>query len=207
MAETTPPKIPAATGATITPVILAGGSGTRLWPLSRKSYPKQFAPIWWASETLCSRPRPAAVVGGPGYAYGAAPGGHRPRISALSWPSRLQRSVGIDPGAILIEPSGAQHRACRSWPPPCIWPAQGDPDALHAGRAVGPCGARCRPRSGPRSPRVLGRGAGPGASGDLRHSPLTGPRPAMAIWIWPRAPQQDPRQYPGQDPHHRPLSA
>lgn len=29
----------------ITPVILCGGTGTRLWPLSRKSLPKQFAPI------------------------------------------------------------------------------------------------------------------------------------------------------------------
>ncbi|SIO59716.1 mannose-1-phosphate guanylyltransferase / mannose-6-phosphate isomerase [Rhodovulum sp. ES.010] len=29
----------------IHPVILCGGSGTRLWPASRKSYPKQFAPL------------------------------------------------------------------------------------------------------------------------------------------------------------------
>ncbi len=29
----------------ITPILLCGGSGTRLWPLSRKSYPKQFADI------------------------------------------------------------------------------------------------------------------------------------------------------------------
>ncbi|QHQ34078.1 mannose-1-phosphate guanylyltransferase/mannose-6-phosphate isomerase [Algicella marina] len=29
----------------ITPVILCGGSGTRLWPLSRKSYPKQFSSL------------------------------------------------------------------------------------------------------------------------------------------------------------------
>ncbi|NJM84468.1 MAG: mannose-1-phosphate guanylyltransferase/mannose-6-phosphate isomerase [Tabrizicola sp.] len=32
-------------GGLITPVILCGGSGTRLWPVSRQSYPKQFAPI------------------------------------------------------------------------------------------------------------------------------------------------------------------
>ncbi|NBU85320.1 MAG: hypothetical protein EBS21_12240, partial [Sphingomonadaceae bacterium] len=30
----------------IYPVILCGGSGTRLWPLSRKSQPKQFAHIF-----------------------------------------------------------------------------------------------------------------------------------------------------------------
>lgn len=30
---------------TIQPVILCGGSGTRLWPLSRQSYPKQFMPL------------------------------------------------------------------------------------------------------------------------------------------------------------------
>lgn len=29
----------------IVPVILSGGSGTRLWPLSRKHYPKQFIPL------------------------------------------------------------------------------------------------------------------------------------------------------------------
>ena len=30
----------------IYPVIMCGGSGTRLWPLSRKSYPKQFSPLF-----------------------------------------------------------------------------------------------------------------------------------------------------------------
>ena len=27
------------------PVILSGGSGTRLWPFSRSMYPKQFLPL------------------------------------------------------------------------------------------------------------------------------------------------------------------
>ena len=31
--------------APLTPVILCGGSGTRLWPLSRKAFPKQFVPM------------------------------------------------------------------------------------------------------------------------------------------------------------------
>ena len=32
--------------SSIYPVLLCGGSGTRLWPLSRKSYPKQFSVKW-----------------------------------------------------------------------------------------------------------------------------------------------------------------
>ena len=31
--------------AQLLPIILCGGSGTRLWPLSRRDLPKQFAPL------------------------------------------------------------------------------------------------------------------------------------------------------------------
>ena len=37
---------------TIFPVILAGGSGTRLWPLSRKNFPKQFLSLHGESSLL-----------------------------------------------------------------------------------------------------------------------------------------------------------
>ncbi|MDW5375439.1 mannose-1-phosphate guanylyltransferase/mannose-6-phosphate isomerase [Halomonas sp. HP20-15] len=36
----------------LTPVLLAGGSGTRLWPLSRAAHPKQFQPLLGASSLL-----------------------------------------------------------------------------------------------------------------------------------------------------------
>lgn len=41
----------------ITPVLLTGGTGTRLWPLSREAYPKQFLPIYGEhtllQQTVC----------------------------------------------------------------------------------------------------------------------------------------------------------
>lgn len=49
---------------TITPVLLCGGSGTRLWPLSRKSYPKQFATMLDAESLFQASAR---RLTGPGY--------------------------------------------------------------------------------------------------------------------------------------------
>ena len=36
----------------IIPVVLSGGSGTRLWPLSREQFPKQLLPLTGGSETM-----------------------------------------------------------------------------------------------------------------------------------------------------------
>lgn len=36
----------------IIPVILCGGSGTRLWPVSRDSFPKQFVPLLGTLSTF-----------------------------------------------------------------------------------------------------------------------------------------------------------
>ncbi len=40
-----PPSPPTGRPPAIHPVILCGGSGTRLWPTSRRSFPKQFSPL------------------------------------------------------------------------------------------------------------------------------------------------------------------
>src|SRR5262249_4683443 len=38
-------KRPRGSQSVLTPVILSGGAGTRLWPLSRELYPKQLLPL------------------------------------------------------------------------------------------------------------------------------------------------------------------
>ena len=48
----------------ILPVILSGGTGTRLWPLSREGYPKQFWPL---ASDLPMLEETAARAEGPGY--------------------------------------------------------------------------------------------------------------------------------------------
>jgi mannose-1-phosphate guanylyltransferase/mannose-6-phosphate isomerase len=83
----------------ITPIILCGGSGTRLWPLSRKSYPKQFVPLV-GDKTLFQGS--ALRMTGPEFAAPIVLTNSDFRFIVTE---QLQE-IGIDPGAILIEPEG-----------------------------------------------------------------------------------------------------
>ena len=85
----------------ISPVILCGGSGTRLWPLSRKSYPKQFTPLL-GDETLFQSTA-KRLTDGDGVDF------DRPTILTTSdfrfIVTEQLAAAGIDPGAILLEPA------------------------------------------------------------------------------------------------------
>ncbi|KIC18719.1 mannose-1-phosphate guanylyltransferase/mannose-6-phosphate isomerase [Leisingera sp. ANG-DT] len=87
----------------ITPVLLCGGSGTRLWPLSRKSYPKQFVPLM-GEETLFQASA-RRLAGQTGSLRFAAPVVLTNADFRFIVTEQLQ-TIGIDPGAILIEPEG-----------------------------------------------------------------------------------------------------
>lgn len=86
----------------VTPVILAGGSGTRLWPLSRKSYPKQFVPL--LGEGTLFRSAAARLTGsGESFAFS------RPIVLTNSTfrfiVAEQLAQEGLDAEAILIEPA------------------------------------------------------------------------------------------------------
>lgn len=83
----------------ITPIILCGGSGARLWPLSRNSYPKQFVPLV-GEKTLFQ----GSVLRMKGSGY-AAPVVITNSDFRFIVTEQLQE-VGIEPGVVLIEPEG-----------------------------------------------------------------------------------------------------
>lgn len=84
------------------PVILCGGVGTRLWPLSRKSYPKQFVPL--IGERSLFQASAGRMVSGDGVEF-AAPTILTGADFRFIVTEQLQQ-VGIDPGPVLIEPEG-----------------------------------------------------------------------------------------------------
>lgn len=82
----------------IHPILLAGGSGTRLWPLSRKSYPKQFVKLI-GEESLYQAS--ARRLSGSGYAAPSIVTAADFRFIVLEQLAALE----IAPSDILIEPT------------------------------------------------------------------------------------------------------
>jgi len=84
----------------IIPVILSGGSGTRLWPLSRSAFPKQFLPLVseksMLQETL-TRLSGWAAVGAPIVVCGSD---HRFLVA------EQLRELNVTPKSIILEPLG-----------------------------------------------------------------------------------------------------
>ena len=95
----------------VLPVIMAGGSGTRLWPLSRAGYPKQFLVLHGNTSLLQQAAQRLASLGTEGGALGgsrldvAAPlvvGNEEHRFLILD----QLREAGCTPSAVMLEPAG-----------------------------------------------------------------------------------------------------
>jgi mannose-1-phosphate guanylyltransferase / mannose-6-phosphate isomerase len=87
------------TKQTIVPVILSGGSGTRLWPVSRESFPKQLWPLL-SDRTLIQE---TALRGnGPGFAAPIVVCNEEHRFLI----AEQLREAGIANARIMLEPVG-----------------------------------------------------------------------------------------------------
>ena len=93
----------AAKPAKLYPVILSGGSGSRLWPLSREEYPKQLQALT-SEKTLLQETALRLGAGNTGYTVA-------PPIVVCNEAHRFivaeqLRAAGIEPKAVVIEPQG-----------------------------------------------------------------------------------------------------
>jgi mannose-1-phosphate guanylyltransferase/mannose-6-phosphate isomerase len=105
----------------VIPVILSGGSGTRLWPVSRESFPKQFWPLLSERSMIEETARRAI---GPGFA---------PPIVVCNQDHRFLvaeqlRLAGIGGARILLEPVG--RNSAPAIAAAALLAAETDPDAV-----------------------------------------------------------------------------
>jgi mannose-1-phosphate guanylyltransferase/mannose-6-phosphate isomerase len=85
----------------ITPVIMAGGVGTRLWPVSRKLYPKQFVSFQPGALSLFQQSlERLATLTGIGPAIVVCNEEHRFLVA------EQLRKLGIEDATIILEPEG-----------------------------------------------------------------------------------------------------
>lgn len=83
------------------PVILSGGSGTRLWPLSRELYPKQFLPMTGGARSLLQS-TVQRIAGFPGARAPLVVCNEEHRFLV----AEQLRMLDVKPEAILLEPVG-----------------------------------------------------------------------------------------------------
>ena len=94
-----------ASGIAVQPVVMAGGSGTRLWPLSRAGYPKQFLVLDDSNRSLLQQAVQRLVEIADDDLLVAAPlvvGNEEHRFLILDQLREIRR----DPAAVLLEPAG-----------------------------------------------------------------------------------------------------
>ena len=84
----------------IVPVILSGGSGTRLWPLSRELYPKQLLPLIGERTMLQETARRLDGLEGVGPPIVVCNDAHRFLVA------EQLREAGVTSATILLEPCG-----------------------------------------------------------------------------------------------------
>ena len=82
------------------PVILSGGAGTRLWPLSRELHPKQFVPLVEEHTLLQATARRLAALDELRAPIVVCNENHRFMVA-----EQLD-AVGVEPAAVLLEPAG-----------------------------------------------------------------------------------------------------
>lgn len=92
----------ATTSSALVPVILCGGTGTRLWPLSRASYPKQYWALAGSGEETLLQQTQLRLRGLGGLAAPLLICNEDHRFIV----AEQMRQIGVEPAAILLEPMG-----------------------------------------------------------------------------------------------------
>ena len=87
---------------TIIPVILCGGSGSRLWPLSRKSYPKQFLNLNIESKKSLLQQTQERLIGLENLISPILICNEEHRFIV----AEQMREIGVNPSSIILEKEG-----------------------------------------------------------------------------------------------------